>query len=112
MNNANPFDLLKYNLSKEVFEMLKQIYSIIQDLNNLLKSNEDNFSDFEIQSNDSFKFKVHKLILLTRFDNNQSILSKFIEICSQKSKEEVEIALNFIYTGFPNFDYFLQKLIK
>ncbi|KAJ5078599.1 ankyrin repeat ph and sec7 domain containing protein secg-related [Anaeramoeba ignava] len=94
---------------KRFIPFLFKIYSINQDLNNLLKSNE-NFTDLIIQSNDSFKFNVHKLILLIRFDNNELILSKFIEICSQKSKEEVKNALNFIYTGFIDFDSFFNQI--
>ncbi|KAJ5067489.1 speckle-type poz protein [Anaeramoeba ignava] len=33
-----------------------------------------------------------------------------IHLNSKKSKEIVEIAINFIYTGFPNFDNLIQKL--
>ncbi|KAJ5076380.1 ankyrin repeat ph and sec7 domain containing protein secg-related [Anaeramoeba ignava] len=47
---------------------------------------------------------------LNKFDNNQSILQKFINICNRKPKLVVQIALNFLYTGFPDFDHFLQKI--
>ncbi|KAJ5069345.1 hypothetical protein M0811_11688 [Anaeramoeba ignava] len=113
MNDANIFDLDQYQITKELIEIFFQIYSINQDLNNLLlKSNEDNnFSDYQIQSNDGFKFNVHKLILLTRFDNNQIILNKFINICQlKKTKEEVELSLNFLYSGFYDFEQIYQKL--
>ncbi|KAJ5071637.1 hypothetical protein M0811_10046 [Anaeramoeba ignava] len=108
MNDANIFDLkLDSKVTSEIIEIFNQIYSINDDLNNLLKSNE-NLSDFQIQSNDSFKFQVHKKFLLLRFDNDETILQKFIDICSQKSKEDVQIALNFLYTGFINFDNYVK----
>ncbi|KAJ5067018.1 ankyrin repeat ph and sec7 domain containing protein secg-related [Anaeramoeba ignava] len=109
LNGANLFHSNINLFPKEFIDLLIQIYSINQDLINLLKSN-DNFSDLEIQSIDSFKFQVHRLILLTRFDNNQTNLQKFINICKRKSKEDVEIALNFIYTGFPDFEIFNQQI--
>ncbi|KAJ5067024.1 ankyrin repeat protein [Anaeramoeba ignava] len=108
INHAN-INLKKDVITEKFVNVFIHVYSINDDLNNLLKSN-DNFSDLTIQSNNSFKFKVHKLILLTRFDNNETILQKFINICSQKSKKYVEIALNFIYTGFPDFKEFIQQL--
>ncbi|KAJ5071635.1 ankyrin repeat [Anaeramoeba ignava] len=109
MNDADLVDLATApKLTPEINENSSQIYSINEDLNNLLKSNE-NFSDFQIQSNDSFKFQVHKKFLLLRFDNDEKILQKFIDICSQKSKEDVQIALNFLYTGFTDFDYFIES---
>ncbi|KAJ5067021.1 ankyrin repeat ph and sec7 domain containing protein secg-related [Anaeramoeba ignava] len=109
MHMTNSFFLKGYKFSKEILNSIVSIYSINDDLNNLLKSN-DNFSDLKIQSIDSFKFQVHKLILLTRFDNNETNLQKFINICKIKPKEDVEIALNFIYTGFVDFDKFYQIL--
>ncbi|KAJ5071628.1 phytochrome-interacting ankyrin-repeat protein [Anaeramoeba ignava] len=108
MNDANILYLkLDSPITSEIIEIFNQIYSINDDLNNLLKSNE-NLSDFQIQSNDSFKFQVHKQFLLLRFYNNETILQKFIDICSQKSKEYVQIALNFLYTGFTNFDNYIK----
>ncbi|KAJ5067023.1 ankyrin repeat-containing protein [Anaeramoeba ignava] len=89
MNNANPFDLSINYFSKEFIDLFSQIYSINDDLNNLLKSN-DNFSDLTIQSIDSSQFKVHKLILLTRFDNDETILQKFINIYRAKLKPDDE----------------------
>ncbi|KAJ5071732.1 ankyrin repeat [Anaeramoeba ignava] len=109
MNDSNIPDSDTNEITKEIIDLFLKTYSINQDLNNLLNSN-DNLSDFEIETNDSFKFKVHKQILLLRFDYNQSNLQKFINNCLQKPKEIVEIAINFIYTGFPNFDNFIQKL--
>ncbi|KAJ5071634.1 ankyrin repeat [Anaeramoeba ignava] len=108
MNDVNIYDLSPFKITQGIIKKFPKIYSINEDLNNLLKSN-DNFSDFQIQSNDSFKFQVHKQFLLLRFDNNETILQKFIDICSQKSKEYVQIALNFLYTGFTDFDYFMKK---
>ncbi|KAJ5069903.1 ankyrin repeat ph and sec7 domain containing protein secg-related [Anaeramoeba ignava] len=107
MNDVNIDNLKQKHITKQFIELFSQIYSLNEDMNNLLKSN-DNFSDLIIQSNDSFKFKVHKLILLSRFDNNELILQKFINNCYQKPKEEVEIILNFLYTGFSNFDKIIQ----
>ncbi|KAJ5066826.1 cyclin-dependent kinase inhibitor 2c-related [Anaeramoeba ignava] len=109
MNNVNVLILEENRITDQFIEMFTQIYSINQDMNQLLNSNE-NFSDYQIQSIDGFKFNVHKLILLTRFDNNKTTLEKFINICSQKSKEEVQIALNFIYTGFSDFQEIYQNL--
>ncbi|KAJ5067022.1 ankyrin repeat protein [Anaeramoeba ignava] len=109
MNNANPFDIPSDDFSQKIIDFLLHVYSINDDLNNLLKSN-DNFSDLTIQSIDSSQFKVHKLILLTRFDNDEAILQEFINICKTKSKRDIEIALNFIYTGFPDFDKFIQQI--
>ncbi|KAJ5071730.1 ankyrin repeat [Anaeramoeba ignava] len=109
MNESNIPDSDTYEITKEIIDLFLKIYSINQDLNNLLNSN-DNLSDFEIKTNDLFKFKVHKQILLLRFDYNQTNLQKFINNCLQKPKEIVEIAINFIYTGFPNFDNFIQRL--
>ncbi|KAJ5067020.1 ankyrin repeat [Anaeramoeba ignava] len=111
MNNADISNLTSDCFTKEIIEVLIQIYSINDDLNNLLKSN-DNFSDLTIQSIDYSKFQVHKLILLTRFDNNETNLQKFINICKTKPKENVEIALNFIYTGFVDFDKFNKQINK
>ncbi|KAJ5071731.1 ada2a-containing complex component 3 isoform d [Anaeramoeba ignava] len=109
MNESDIPDSDTNEITKEIIDLFLKTYSINQDLNNLLNSN-DNLSDFEIETNDLFKFKVHKQILLLRFDYNQSNLQKFINNCLQKPKEIVEIAINFIYTGFPNFDNFIQKL--
>ncbi|KAJ5078991.1 speckle-type poz protein [Anaeramoeba ignava] len=61
------------------------------------------FTDTEIECNDGSKFFVHKIILLTRFDNEESIYQKFVEICKEKPKEDVQFAINFLYTGFPHF---------
>ncbi|KAJ5067903.1 ankyrin repeat-containing protein [Anaeramoeba ignava] len=122
MNDANIFQSLinhedqeqyyHYRFSKQFpkqfIDMFLQVYSLNQDLYNLLNSNE--FSDLEIKSNDSFSFLVHKLILLSRFNNDQSILDKFINLCKQKSKEDVQIALDFLYTGFPGFDFLIKKI--
>ncbi|KAJ5071725.1 ankyrin repeat [Anaeramoeba ignava] len=109
INNADISKLTDKQITKEIIDLFPKIYSINQDLNNLLNSN-DNLSDFEIETNDSFKFKVHKQILLLRFDYNQLNLQKFINNCKRKPKEIVEIAINFIYTGFPNFDNLIQRL--
>ncbi|KAJ5066824.1 cyclin-dependent kinase inhibitor 2c-related [Anaeramoeba ignava] len=109
MNNANVLILEEKEITDQFIRIFSKFYSINQDMNQLLNSNE-NFSDYQIQSIDGFKFNVHKLILLTRFDNNKTILKKFINICSQKSKEEVQIALNFIYTGFSDFQEIYQNL--
>ncbi|KAJ5073698.1 hypothetical protein M0811_08535 [Anaeramoeba ignava] len=110
MNDAKIFDLEHLEISQQFLTLFSQVYSINEDMNNLLKST-NNLKDLQIQSNDSSKFQVHKPILLTRFDNNESILQKFIDICSQKSKEEVEILLNFLYTGFPDFDQYRNQFI-
>ncbi|KAJ5071726.1 ada2a-containing complex component 3 isoform d [Anaeramoeba ignava] len=108
MNDANVFELKESEITKEIVDLFPKIYSINQDLNNLLNSN-DNFPDFEIETNDPFKFKVHKQILLLRFDHNEINIQKFINNCKNKSKKVVEIVINFIYTGFPNFDNFIQR---
>ncbi|KAJ5072406.1 speckle-type poz protein [Anaeramoeba ignava] len=112
MNDVNIFDLNQNQITNEFVAILTRVYSINQDMNNLLLNLNDNFSDYQIQSNDGFKFNIHKLILLTRFDNNESILQKFIDICSQKSKEEVQFALNFIYSGFYDLQRIYQKFIQ
>ncbi|KAJ5071733.1 cyclin-dependent kinase inhibitor 2c [Anaeramoeba ignava] len=108
MNESDISDSDIYEINEEIVDVFLKTHSINQDLNNLLNSN-DNLSDFEIKTNYSFKFKVHKQILLLRFDYNKSILQKFINNCLQKPKEIVEIVINFIYTGFPNFNNFIQK---
>ncbi|KAJ5068312.1 protein fem-1 [Anaeramoeba ignava] len=110
MNDANILDLPHTLIQKEIVDLFPQIYSISEDMNKLFKSNE--FSDLQIESNDLFKFNVHQLILLTRFNNDKSILQKFINNCKTKSKIEVENVLNFIYTGFPNFDLIQETLIE
>ncbi|KAJ5076648.1 ankyrin repeat-containing protein [Anaeramoeba ignava] len=109
LNDINVYELQEQGISQEFFDLFSKIYSINQDFLNLLNSN-DNFSDFQIQSNDSFRFKIHKLILLIRFDNNQSNLEKFVENCAQKPKEDVEFVLNFLYTGFCGFSQMINKL--
>ncbi|KAJ5075583.1 ankyrin repeat protein [Anaeramoeba ignava] len=108
-NNANIFDLKNSKIPKEVVNSFFRNYSINQDLNNLFKLN-DNFSDLQIESLDGCKFPVHKLILLTRLNNDESLLESFVKICSEKPKENVQLALNFLYTGFPNFDILTQIL--
>ncbi|KAJ5074912.1 hypothetical protein M0811_07955 [Anaeramoeba ignava] len=57
-------------------------------MNKLLNSN-DNFSDYQIQTNDFSKISIHKLILLTRFNNDKTIFQKFINICKLKPKREI-----------------------
>ncbi|KAJ5079256.1 ankyrin repeat ph and sec7 domain containing protein secg-related [Anaeramoeba ignava] len=111
MNDANIFDLKQNQITNELIELFLKIYSINQDMNQLLNSN-DNFSDLVIQSKDGFKFNLHKLILLKRFDNNIKNLNKFIINCSKKSKEYVENVVNFVYTGFPNLNQIYQNLIQ
>ncbi|KAJ5075932.1 ada2a-containing complex component 3 isoform d [Anaeramoeba ignava] len=109
MNDADFHSLKIESFKKEFIEIFTQVFSINIDLNNLLKSN-DKFSDYQIKSNDSFRFKVHKLILLTRFNNDEKLLEKFIEICERKTKEEVELFLNFLYTGFFDFELIYEKI--
>ncbi|KAJ5076640.1 ankyrin repeat-containing protein [Anaeramoeba ignava] len=111
-NDFNAFDIKQYRLiSQENLDLWIQIYSINQDLNNFFKLNQnENFSDFQIESNDGFKFNVHKLILSSRLDYNQSILEKFIVNCQKNPKQNVQIALNFLYTGFPDFDQFYDQI--
>ncbi|KAJ5079849.1 ankyrin repeat ph and sec7 domain containing protein secg-related [Anaeramoeba ignava] len=109
MNDANIYDLRGYQISKKFTNIFFKVYSINGDLNNLLNSN-DNFSDYQIQSNDSSRFHVHKLILLARFDNDETILQKFTEICYNKSKKYVQLALNFLYTGFLDFQKVYEDL--
>ncbi|KAJ5074702.1 hypothetical protein M0811_08057 [Anaeramoeba ignava] len=58
------------------------------------------------------KFQIKLLKYFLKFDNDNSILEKFINICYQKPKEDVELVLNFLYTGFPNFDQFNQYFIN
>ncbi|KAJ5072616.1 ankyrin repeat protein [Anaeramoeba ignava] len=108
MNDADIFNLEESQITQEIIEFFPKIYSLNQDLNNFLKSNE-NFPDFQIKSNDSFNFNLHKQILLSRFDNDYSILNKFVNICSQKSKEIVQLCITFLYTGFPDFDNFIER---
>ncbi|KAJ5078379.1 speckle-type poz protein [Anaeramoeba ignava] len=72
--------------------------------------NLNDFSDLQIKSNDSTIFKVHRLIILTRFDNNNETIQKFINNCSRRSKEDVQIVLNFLYSGFPDFVQIQQIL--
>ncbi|KAJ5067731.1 ankyrin repeat family protein [Anaeramoeba ignava] len=110
MNNADISYLKDQNYTKDFLEIFSRVYSINHDLNNLLIS--DYFFDFQIQSNDSSKFNVHKLILLTRFDNDNSLLQKFINVCNQKSQESVKFALSFLYTGFLDFETYAHKLIE
>ncbi|KAJ5071724.1 ankyrin repeat [Anaeramoeba ignava] len=86
INNADISKLTDKQITKEMIDLFPKIYSINQDLNNLLNSN-DNLSDFEIETNDSFKFKVHKQILLLRFDYNQLNLQKFINNSENKYYE-------------------------
>ncbi|KAJ5071698.1 ankyrin repeat ph and sec7 domain containing protein secg-related [Anaeramoeba ignava] len=109
MNDVDIFLLQEDEITNEFIHLFFQIYSINEDLKKLLNS-QDEFPDYQIKSKDSFKFNVHKLILSTRFDYNDLILQKFSEICSQKSKEEVEIALSFLYTGFFDFQQIYQSL--
>ncbi|KAJ5078143.1 phytochrome-interacting ankyrin-repeat protein [Anaeramoeba ignava] len=111
MNNANAYDILETSISQACFDAFTQIHSLNQDLNIFLKSN-DNFSDLEIQSIDSFKFQVHKDLLLMKFDQNQTLFQKFINLCSQKPKETVRIVLNFLYCGFFDLDDFAENLQK
>ncbi|KAJ5071633.1 ankyrin repeat [Anaeramoeba ignava] len=80
MNDVNIYDLSQFEIIQGVHEIFK--------FNQMILSN----------------FKFIKQFLLLRFDNDETILQKFIDICSQKSKEYVQIALNFLYTGFTNFD--------
>ncbi|KAJ5067902.1 ankyrin repeat protein [Anaeramoeba ignava] len=109
MNDALIFNLEELNVPDEFIPLLVKSYSLNQDLYNLLNSNE--FSDLEIKSNDSFSFLVHKLILLSRFNNDQSILDKFINLCKQKSKEDIQLVLSFLYSGFFNFDQIKSKFV-
>ncbi|KAJ5078069.1 ankyrin repeat protein [Anaeramoeba ignava] len=108
-NDSNFYDLKYSKITLLFAKFFKRIYSLNEDMNNLLRS-DNNFSDYRIESNDSAKFWVHKLILLTRFDNNESILQKFIQTCQQKSKEIVQYALNFLYTGFIDFGDLIEKM--
>ncbi|KAJ5074896.1 hypothetical protein M0811_07939 [Anaeramoeba ignava] len=113
MNDVNIFDLEEEDeeIMKEFIEIFTQIYSINEDMNNFLKLNLNGvFSDFQIISKDSFVFNVNKLILLRRFDNDRIMFQKFINICKLKPKKEVEIILNFLYTGFPDFQELQNKL--
>ncbi|KAJ5069352.1 ankyrin repeat [Anaeramoeba ignava] len=107
MNDANIFDLEECEIPQEVLDIFPKIYSINEDMNNLLKSH--HFSDVSVQSKDGSKFNAHKLILLTRFDEDEKLLQDFIENCSQSTKEEIQIALNFLYTGFYDFADFMQR---
>ncbi|KAJ5073079.1 phytochrome-interacting ankyrin-repeat protein [Anaeramoeba ignava] len=109
LNNANIYDLLDTQIKQEYIDLFTQIYSFNQDSQNFLKSN-DNFSDLGIKSNDSFTFQAHQQILLMRLDQNETILQQFIKNCSQKSKETVEIVLNFIYSGIYDFENFSKIL--
>ncbi|KAJ5071723.1 cyclin-dependent kinase inhibitor 2c [Anaeramoeba ignava] len=108
LNDANLLDLEDYEITQEMIDFFPKIYSFNHDLNKFLKLN-DNFSDFEIEANDSFKFKLHKQILLLRFDYNDSVLQNFVDICKKTHKESVQLAINFLYTGFPDFDVYSQR---
>ncbi|KAJ5077933.1 hypothetical protein M0811_05623 [Anaeramoeba ignava] len=69
------------------------------DLLNLFLRQE--FCDFTINHLDG-NIQVHKLILLMRFDNDQSILTKINQILSSKTENQVIPFLIFIYTGMIN----------
>ncbi|KAJ5079595.1 cyclin-dependent kinase inhibitor 2c [Anaeramoeba ignava] len=107
MRYLNIFELKKNEINQEIIDLFPKIYSFIDDLNNFLKSNE--FKDIEIKSNDGEIINVHKQILLIRFNNNQKTLTRFINICRRKPKEIIQFSLNFLYTGFIDFDKFIQK---
>ncbi|KAJ5075917.1 btb and math domain containing [Anaeramoeba ignava] len=107
MRDLNIFELKRKRINQEIIELFPKIYSFNDDLNNFLKSNE--FKDIEIKSNDGEIIKAHKQILLIRFNNNQTILTRFINICRRKSKEIIQFSLNFLYTGFIDFDKFIEK---
>ncbi|KAJ5080574.1 hypothetical protein M0811_13954 [Anaeramoeba ignava] len=107
MRDLNIFELEKNRITQEMIDLFPKIYSFNEDLNNFLKSNE--FTNIEIKSNDGSIIKVHKQILLIRFNNNPKILTKFINICRRKPKEIIQFALNFLYTGFIDFDKFIEK---
>ncbi|KAJ5077947.1 speckle-type poz protein [Anaeramoeba ignava] len=66
------------------------------DLFNLFLRQE--FCDFTINHLDG-NIQVHKLILLMRFDNDHSILTKIQEVFSSKPENQVIPFLIFIYTG-------------
>ncbi|KAJ5067186.1 ankyrin repeat ph and sec7 domain containing protein secg-related [Anaeramoeba ignava] len=110
MNGASIFDLPFIKISEKMINSFSKIHSINQDMYNFLKSKQ--FTDYGIQSNNGFKFKVHKDILLLRLDNNERLFTQFVNRCKMKSQKEVEMILNFIYTGFPNFEFYeeIEKL--
>ncbi|KAJ5067660.1 cyclin-dependent kinase inhibitor 2c [Anaeramoeba ignava] len=107
MRDLNIFQLKRKRINQEIIDLFPKIYSFNDDLNNFLKSNE--FKDIEIKSSESKIIKAHKQILLIRFNNNQKILTRFINICRRKPKEIIQFALNFLYTGFIDFDKFIEK---
>ncbi|KAJ5069534.1 cyclin-dependent kinase inhibitor 2c [Anaeramoeba ignava] len=107
MRYLNIFELKDHEINQEIINLFPKIYSFIDDLNNFLKSNE--FTDIGITSSDNEIIKAHKQILLIRFDNNQKTLTRFINICRRKPKEIIQFVLNFLYTGFVDFDKLIEN---
>ncbi|KAJ5080529.1 ankyrin repeat ph and sec7 domain containing protein secg-related [Anaeramoeba ignava] len=101
--------LYKSQINKEFVESFSNVYSINQEMSNLLTSDEIS-GDFKIKCNDGSIINAHKLILLTRFNNDETILQKFVDNCHKKDNEVVKLVISFLYTGFVAFEEFTQKL--
>ncbi|KAJ5067425.1 ankyrin repeat-containing protein [Anaeramoeba ignava] len=98
---------------------LKTYKSYQEDFLNLFKRQE--LTDYKIQCKDGF-ILIHKLILTSRLylenESEQEILQKFLNFAFQASKTEMEIIVEFLYSGiiemsnYENDFKFLEKFAQ
>ncbi|KAJ5072587.1 ankyrin repeat-containing protein [Anaeramoeba ignava] len=92
INKCTPIDLAK---NKEVRKTLREFQPIIREMRKFCKKRE--LTDFTINCKDG-KISVHYLLLKIRIGKEK--IGKMNGIFAQKTKEEVEEILEFIYSGY------------
>ncbi|KAJ5066524.1 ankyrin repeat ph and sec7 domain containing protein secg-related [Anaeramoeba ignava] len=92
----------------EMIKFLQKYQSYSNDFLKLLERQE--FCDLEVEFICGTKYSFHKLIIGKRIGKEN--IPKFANLCKEKTKQEMDFIIRWIYSGFFNDEKFREKQIE